>query len=179
MARFVFLWGTWSERANSERRSVKRGRKIMTTRARIRPSRKNRSAKTPRGQARTQEGKERDISATHEPLVHAHIRTFGIHLNQNSRTSIRRKLDTKFGKFAGSIERMSMRLKDVNGPRGGVDHVCRIKVVLRNLPSVVYEKQDVSLDTAVGGALAGAERAVRRTLQRIHGKPIRKRQRSA
>ena len=164
----------------------------MTTRARIRPSRKDRSAKTPRGQVGTQEGKERDVSAgrfskaperkpalTHEPLVHAHIRTFGIHLNQNSRTSIRRKLDTKFGKFAGSIERMSMRLKDVNGPRGGVDHVCRIKVVLRNLPSVVYEKQDVSLDTAVGGALAGAERAVRRTLQRIHGKPIRKRPRSA
>jgi hypothetical protein len=164
----------------------------MTTRARIRPSRKNRSAKTPRGQAHTQEGKERDVSAgrfskapgrkptlTDEPLVQTHIRTFGIHLNQNSRTSIRRKLDTKFGKFASSIERMSMRLKDVNGPRGGVDHVCRIKVVLRNLPSVVYEKQDVSLDTAVGGALAGAERAVRRTLQRIHGKPIRKRQRSA
>jgi hypothetical protein len=70
---------------------------------------------------------------------------------------------------------MSVRLKDVNGPRGGVDHVCRIKVVLRSLPSVVYEKQDVSLDTAVGGALAGAERAVRRTLQRRRIKPIRKR----
>jgi len=69
----------------------------------------------------------------------------------------------------------SVRLKDVNGPRGGVDHVCRIKVVFSNLPSVVYEKQDVSLDTAVGGALAGAERAVRRTLQRVRGKPIRKR----
>jgi hypothetical protein len=162
----------------------------MTTKARIRPSRKKRSAKTPRGRASTQEGKEQDVSAgrfskatgrkpalTHEPLVHAHIRTFGISLNQNSRTSIRRKLDTKFGKFARSIERMSVRLKDVNGPRGGVDHVCRIKVVLRNLPSVVYEKQDVSLNIAVGGALAGAERAVRRTLQRIRGKPIRERQR--
>jgi hypothetical protein len=164
----------------------------MTTRARIRPSRKNRSAKTARGRSHTQGGKERDVSAsrlskapkrkpalTQEPQVPAHIRTFGIDLNQNTRTSIRRKLDTKFGKFARSIERMSVRLKDVNGPRGGVDHVCRIKVVLRNLPSVVYEKQDVSLDTAVGGALAGAERAVRQTLQRARGKPIRKRRRSA
>jgi len=152
----------------------------------------NKSAKTLRGRASTQGGKERDVPAgrfpkapgrnpapTYEPRVHAHIRTFGTYLNQNTRTSIRRNLDRKFGKFARSIERMSMRLKDVNGPRGGVDHVCRIKVVLRNLPSVVYEKQDVSLDTAVGGALAGAERAVRRTLQRSRGNPIRKRQRSA
>ena len=103
----------------------------------------------------------------------------GIYLNQNARTSIRRKLDRKFRKFARSIERTSVRLKDVNGPRGGVDHVRRIKVVLRNLPTVVYEKQDVSLDTAVGGAIAGAERAVRRTLQRARGKPIRKRPRMA
>jgi Sigma 54 modulation protein / S30EA ribosomal protein len=138
--------------------------------------------------ARTPGGQERDVSSdrfpkapgrkpvrTQEPLVNAHIRAFGVYLNQNTRTSIRRKLDSKFGKFAGSIERMSVRLKDVNGPRGGVDHVCRIKVVLRGLPSVVYEKQDVSLDTAVGGALAGAERAVRRTLQRRRNKPVRKR----
>ncbi len=40
----------------------------------------------------------------------------------------------------------------------------------RNLSSVVYEKQDISLDTAVGDALAGAERAVRRTLQRRRDK---------
>ena len=164
----------------------------MTTRARIRPSRKNRSAKTSRRRARTQGGKERDVTTgrfseasgrktalTYEPLILAHIRTFGIYLNQNTRTSIRRNLDKKFGKFARSIERMSVRLKDVNGPRGGVDHVCRIKIVLRNLPSIVYEKQDVSLDTAVGGALAGAERAVRRTLRRTRSKPIRKRPRMA
>jgi hypothetical protein len=164
----------------------------MTTRARVRPSRENKSAKIRRKRARTQGGKEGAVSAgrflkapgrkpalTHEPPVPAHIRTFGIYINQDTRTSIRRKLNTKFGKFARSIERMSVRLKDVNGPRGGVDHVCRIKVALRNLPSVVYEKQDVSLDRAVGGALAGAERAVRQTLQRTRGKPITKRRRSA
>jgi len=164
----------------------------MTTRARIRPSRESKSAKTPRGRDRTQGGKERDVSAgrspkapgrkplrTQEPPVHAHIRALGIHLNQNTRTSIQQKTDRKFRKFAKSIKRMSVRLKDVNGPRGGVDHVCRIKVVLRDLPSVVYEKQDASPDTAFGGALAGAERAVRRTLQRLRSKPVRKGQRSA
>jgi hypothetical protein len=158
----------------------------MITRARIRPSGKRKKAKTPRGGASTQ-----DVSAgrlpkasgqkpaqTQETSVHTHIRAFGIYLNPNTRTAIRRKLDSKFRKFARSIERMSVRLKDVNGPRGGVDHVCRIKVVLRNFPSVVYERQDVSVDGAVGGALAGAERAVRKTLQRMRGAPGRKQRQS-
>ena len=160
----------------------------MSAKVQTRPPRENKSAKTPRGRARTPGGNERELSAgrfpkaierksarAREPQVETHIRAFGVYLNQNTRTSIRQKLDRKFRKFARSIERISVRLKDVNGPRGGVDHVCRIKVVLRSLPSVVYEKQDVSLDTAVGGALAGAERAVRRTLQRRRNKPIRKR----
>jgi putative sigma-54 modulation protein len=160
----------------------------MTTRARIRPPRATKVAKPRRGRAGAQGGKEQDFSAGRFPKapgrapaqpVQAHIRALGIYLNENTRTSIRRKLDRKFRKFSRSIERASVRLKDVNGPRGGVDHVCRIKVVLRNLPSVVYEKQDVSLDTAVGGAIAGAERAVRRTLQRARGNPIRKRPRMA
>jgi hypothetical protein len=77
-------------------------------------------------------------------------------------------------KFERSIERVSVRLKDVNGSRGGVDRACRIKVVLRKFPSVVYEEQERSLDAAVGGALAGTERAVRRTLQRRRSKPIKK-----
>ena len=111
-----------------------------------------------------------------QPLVLAHIRVFGIDLDQDNRTHIRRRLDRKLGKFATSIERVSVRLKDVNGPRGGVDQACRIKVVLRNFPSVVFEKQDVSLDRAVSGALVGVERSVRRSLQRRRSKPIKKRE---
>jgi hypothetical protein len=151
----------------------------MITRARIRPSRKRKRAKTASPQdvsaGRFPKASGQRTAGTRETTVHTHIRAFGIYLNPNTRTSIRRKLDSKFRKFARSIERMSVRLEDVNGPRGGVDHVCRMKVVLRNLPSVVYEKQDVTVDAAVGGALAGAERAVRKTLQRIHEAPIRKR----
>jgi ribosome-associated translation inhibitor RaiA len=109
-----------------------------------------------------------------EPTIPIHIRAFEIHVDQDTRASIRQKLDRRLRKFAESIERVSVRLEDVNGPRGGTDSLCRIKVVLRNLPSVVYDKQDVSLQAAFGGAMAGAERAVRRALQRRRSQPIRK-----
>jgi ribosome-associated translation inhibitor RaiA len=98
----------------------------------------------------------------------------GVELRQDDRDYIRRKLGMKLGKFSRSIERVSVRTKDVNGPRGGVDQVCRIKVVLSGLRSVVFESKDASLRAAIDAALAGTERAVRRTLQRRRMKPLKR-----
>ena len=107
------------------------------------------------------------------PLVPAHIRVLGTNLSKDKRTDIRQQLGRKLGKFAPSIERVSVRVDDVNGPRGGIDQLCRIKVVLSDLPSVVFEARDASLDVAIGSALAGTERAVRRSVQRRRMKPIK------
>jgi ribosome-associated translation inhibitor RaiA len=97
----------------------------------------------------------------------------GIDLNPDDRSYVRRKLGMKLGKFATSIERVSVRVEDVNGPRGGVDQACRIKVVLIGLPSVVFQARDASLEAAIDGAVAGTERTVRRSVQRRRMKPIR------
>jgi CBS domain-containing protein len=105
--------------------------------------------------------------------VPAHIRARQGDLSPDDLTYIRRKLGTRLGKFASSIERVSVRTEDINGPRGGVDKACRIKVVLSGLPSVVLESRHPSLNAAVDGALSGVERAVRRTLQRRRMKPLR------
>jgi ribosome-associated translation inhibitor RaiA len=106
------------------------------------------------------------------PQVPAYIRASEGDLDPNDRAYIRRKLGMRLGKFAGAIERVSVRTKDLNGPRGGIDRLCRIKVVLSGLPSVVLERRDASLNAAVDGALAGVERAVRRAVQRRRMKPL-------
>jgi len=106
-------------------------------------------------------------------MVPAHIRVLGAIISKDKRTEIRKQLNRKLGKFAHAIERVSVRVKDINGPRGGIDQVCRIKVVLSNLSSVVFEAQDASLDVVIGSALAGTERAVRRSLQRRRMKPLK------
>lgn len=121
---------------------------------------------------------KRESGSAGAPIVPAHIRALSANLTKDKRKHIREELGKKLGKFASSIERVSVRVEDVNGPRGGIDQLCRIKVVLSNLPSVVFEKQDASLDIAIGAALAGTERAVRRTLQRRRMKPIKEMARS-
>jgi hypothetical protein len=84
------------------------------------------------------------IGISGDSRIATHIRAFGIDVGQDTRNHLRRKVDRRFGRFADSIERVSIRLREVNGPRGGVDQTRRIKVVRKNLPSVVFENQDVS-----------------------------------
>ena len=57
----------------------------------------------------------------------AHVRVIGVELDEEDRALIRQKLGAKLGKFAASIERVTVRMTDANGPRGGVDHVCNVK----------------------------------------------------
>jgi CBS-domain-containing membrane protein len=117
---------------------------------------------------------KREAGRTDAPQVPANIRVAGVDLNEDQRAYIRQTLGMKLGKYATSIERVSVRLRDVNGPRGGVDQACRIKVVLSDLPNVVFQSQAASLNDAINGALTGVERAVRRRVQRRRMKPIKR-----
>jgi ribosome-associated translation inhibitor RaiA len=102
-----------------------------------------------------------------------HIRAAQERFGPDANDYVQRKLCTKLARFGSFIERVSVRVKDVNGPRGGVDQVCRIKVVMRGQPSVIFESRDSSLNAAVDVALAGVQRAVRRTTARRRTKPLR------
>jgi ribosome-associated translation inhibitor RaiA len=105
----------------------------------------------------------------------AHVRVIGVELDEENRALVRRKLGMKLGKFVASIERVTVRVTDANGPRGGVDHVCNVKVVLSGLPSVVVERRDVAPHAAIDLALRAAEQAVRRRVRRRRMKPLRRR----
>jgi len=103
----------------------------------------------------------------------ADVRTTGVPISPRDRVYIRRRLGMKLRKFSSSIERVTVRVEDVNGPRGGVDKVCKAKVVLAGLPSVVVERKEHDIRAAVDGALDATERAVRRVLDRRRSRPRR------
>ena len=109
----------------------------------------------------------------------AHVRVMGVALDEQDRELIRQKLGAKLGKFAASIERVTVRMSDANGPRGGIDHVCHVKVVLSGLPSVVVERRDASPYAVIDLALRATEQAVRRSLSRRRMKPLHRRSSAA
>ena len=89
-----------------------------------------------------------------------------IPLDPPFRDFVRERLGRKLGRFATQIERLSVRFDDANGPRGGVDTVCRVKAVLSGLPSVVVEERAADAREAFQRVTGAVERTVRRTLGR-------------
>ena len=116
---------------------------------------------------------KRESGRTDTLRTPAHVRVFGVELTDKDRALVRQKLGRTLAKFATSIERVSVRVTDANGPRGGVDQVCTVKVVLSGLPSVVVERRHASLRAAIDAALRAAEQAVRRSVGRRRLKPLR------
>ena len=107
--------------------------------------------------------------------IPAHVRVIGASVDEEQDAYIRRKLGSKLGKYATAIERISVRLTDVNGPRGGVDQRCRIKVVLSALPSVVVERRHAEVDAVIDTALRATAEAVRRIVGKRRMKPLHRR----
>jgi hypothetical protein len=90
------------------------------------------------------------------------LRTFGVRLAPELRAYVRERGARKLGKHALHIERVSVRFVDVNGPRGGVDTACRIKIVMSGQPSVVIEERGTDARQAFDVAIGAAGEAVRR-----------------
>ncbi|MEW8691405.1 MAG: HPF/RaiA family ribosome-associated protein [Candidatus Thiodiazotropha endolucinida] len=66
------------------------------------------------------------------------------------------------------IQRVVVRLSDINGPRGGADKRCHIQVVLSGLPDVVVEDIEADLYVAIDQATDRTGRTVIRRIRRQH-----------
>ncbi len=64
------------------------------------------------------------------------------------------------------IHRIVVRLSDINGPRGGADKCCQIRVALAGMPDVVVKDTEVDLYIAIDRAIDRARRTVVRKIDR-------------
>jgi hypothetical protein len=65
---------------------------------------------------------------------------------------VRTQLSRRIGPTS-SVQRATVRFEDINGPKGGVDTVCRIKLVLTGRPSVLVAKRGTSEPLAFADAV--------------------------
>ena len=79
---------------------------------------------------------------------------------------VHRRLRFALTSGADHIQRVMVRLTDINGPRGGRDKRCHIQVVLEGMPDVVIEDTKSDLYAAISRATARVSRAVSRSLRR-------------
>lgn len=82
------------------------------------------------------------------------------------RGHIKRRLGFALSSRDDHIQRIVVRLSDINGPRGGDDKCCHIQVVLPHMPDVVIEDIENDLYIAIDRAADRAGRTVGRRLTR-------------
>lgn len=79
---------------------------------------------------------------------------------------VNRRLNFALGRVADHVHKVTVRLSDINGPKGGIDKHCHIHVALRQLPDVVIEDIEADLYYAINRATDRASRGVARRLGR-------------
>jgi ribosome hibernation promoting factor len=93
------------------------------------------------------------------------IRTNGVIPAAAARVAQQRLLFA-LGRFANRVRSLTVRLSDVNGPRGGRDKRCAIAVrVAGSKRLIVVEDLDVDLPAAISRAAERTARAVARAVQ--------------
>lgn len=101
----------------------------------------------------------KQTTAFHEPEVSTipvmppiSIRS-SLPLDAELEVRIRTQLARRLGHDASLIQRGTVRFEDANGPKGGVDKICRIKLVMTGSPSLFAEKRDTSVERAFAAAV--------------------------
>jgi ribosomal subunit interface protein len=86
------------------------------------------------------------------------------------RNHVERRLGFALSSKDDHIQRITVRLSDINGPRGGADKCCHVHVQIPRLPDVVIEDTEADLYAAIDRAADRAGRTVSRKLARQRSK---------
>ena len=94
------------------------------------------------------------------------IQSRGFSLTEALQNHAQRRLHFAMSYSSDHINRVIVRLSDVNGPRGGADKCCHIQIVLAGIPNVVVEDTEVDMYAAIDRACDRARRTVVRRIDR-------------
>lgn len=94
------------------------------------------------------------------------IRHHDVSVDEALRDHIDRRINAALDRFEARISRVTVRLRDLNGPRGGLDKECRIAIKLIPSGELFIEQRDDNLRAAVATAADRAAEVVRRAVSR-------------
>lgn len=96
-----------------------------------------------------------------------------IHASQHVRVTSRlrehiaRRAYFCLSRFGDRVSEVAIGLSDENGPKRGVDRVCRVVTAIKGAAPLVVEDRDTRITTAVDHALHRTARYVARELRRM------------
>lgn len=89
-----------------------------------------------------------------------------VSLSRNLHNYTERRVQAALTRFDERIMKVSLWLSDVNGPKGGTDKYCQVKIIMAGKPDVVIEDTRENLYLAINRAIERAGQTVVRKLDR-------------
>lgn len=88
-------------------------------------------------------------------------------LSPSLREHLERRVRFAFARARSKAVRIVVRLRDLNGPRGGPDKVCQVSVTMPGQPEVVIREVQEDMYNAIDGAVKrAAYRAMRMVMRK-------------
>lgn len=94
------------------------------------------------------------------------IRAQGIQLTEAIEQHISNRTHFILSRFSGVIRKIEVFIADENGPKGGVDKTCVVKIKTDERAELVVKDLEDDLYVAVARALARAKQSLSRRIQR-------------
>lgn len=83
------------------------------------------------------------------------------------RQHIERKLRFTLTRIRSHIQSVSIRLEDINGPKGGLDKCCTLKILISNTPAVIIKDVQEDMYQAIDTALHRLNNVATRKIERL------------
>ena len=90
------------------------------------------------------------------------IQALNFPLTEGLRVRVESRLRFALTRFQDQMGAISVRLSDVNGPKGGADKRCLVRIKANGLPDIVVADTEVDLYVAVDRAVSRAGRTLER-----------------
>ena len=94
-------------------------------------------------------------------------------LSDSILTHITERVNFTLSSRFDQINKITIRVSDTNGPRGGIDKRCQVRVSLPRLKEIVVDDVQADLYVAIFRATDRASRTVNRRLARLQDKKRR------
>jgi|MudIll2142460700_1097286.scaffolds.fasta_scaffold07786_2 hypothetical protein len=97
------------------------------------------------------------------------IRTRHLSLSPETQTELRQRVVVAFARISPWVRAVDITVADINGPKGGADKQCRLRVRGRSIPDIVVEHVGCDTIATVALAVERAGQALVRKMARRRG----------
>ncbi len=97
------------------------------------------------------------------------LRARDVELDPGMRVYIGKRVGFKLGRYGLELDRVAVRFERPSGPKGAPVFACQFSLTLASAGKVIVEAHDADARAAFDTAIDGAERAVRRLLEKRQG----------